>query len=116
MGVEVGGGGEEDVQGGGFGELAEVGVVCPEEFDRLYLAAEAQTAAVGLQALFDMREDFDTYATVFELDAGDDAPDGFAVFRHLFTLLLRKTVGNRDVAAVAFVDLFHPAAEKPAVG
>ena len=116
MGVEVGGGGEEDVQGGGFGELAEVGVVRPEEIDRLYLTAETQAAAVGLQALFDARQDFDAYAAVLELDAGDDAPDGFGVFRHLFALLLRKAVGNRDVAAVAFVDLFHPASEKPAVG
>ena len=111
--VEVGVGGEEEVQGGGFREAGEVRVVAPEEFDGGHFAGMEQAAAVGLQPLGDARQDLDSDAAVIEPDAGDDLPD--RLLRGGACPLQRAAVGNGDVSAELFVDGLHPRPEKAAV-
>ena len=121
MAVEVGVLGEEEVEGGGFGEAGEVGVGGAEDFDGGDLAAEEEAAPVGVDAAGDVGEDFDADAAVFQRDAGHHALDGFLAFRDGLGLQLRlllgsEPVGDGDVPAIFVVEFLHSGSEELAVG
>ena len=75
MRLEIGGGGEEDVQGGGLWETAEPGVGGQVEVDCRDLAAPHQAATIGFDPLFDAWQHFDAFPSVLELYESDYVPD-----------------------------------------